>query len=255
MNSFERFLRLHQESNPLLLGNIWDVNSAKLFEAAGYKAIGTSSHAVANTFGFEDGEKMEFETLLLLAKRVTQVVKIPFTVDIEGGYSQTVEGIVENISKLHDVGVIGVNLEDTISNPVRQFQPVSDFQTKLQKVADYLNQKNLKIFLNVRTDGFLLGVQAALKETLERIAAYENSGANGIFVPCITNKKDIQEVVKSTHLPINVMCMPELPNFEELKSLGVKRISIGPFVKNYVNEKATGAMKAILEQASFSPLF
>src|SRR6266487_3069469 len=114
MNSFEQFSKLHQHTSPLLLGNIWDVNSAKMFEANGYKAIGTSSQAVANVFGYDDGEKVEFETLLQVAKRVVEVVRIPFTVDVEGGYNRTVEGIITNIKKLHDVGVVGVNLEDTV---------------------------------------------------------------------------------------------------------------------------------------------
>src|SRR6267154_2044258 len=198
MNSFENFSGLHQGATPLLLGNIWDVSSAKMFETCGYKAIGTSSHAVANTFGYEDGEQLEFENLFRLAKRVAQVVRIPLSIDIEGGFSRTPEGIIENIRRLHDVGVVGVNLEDTIAGAARQFQSVSTFQNTRSKVAEYLSQNNLKVFLNIRTDGFLLGMPTALAETLTRIKAYENAGASGIFVPCITDKNDIGEVVKST---------------------------------------------------------
>jgi len=124
MNSFENFSGLHQGATPLLLGNIWDVSSAKMFETCGYKAIGTSSHAVANTFGYEDGEQLEFENLFRLAKRVAQVVSIPLSIDIEGGFSRTPEGIIENIRRLHDVGVVGVNLEDTIAGAARQFQSI-----------------------------------------------------------------------------------------------------------------------------------
>lgn len=64
MNSFERFLQLHQNTQPLLLGNIWDVNSARIFESNGFKAIGTSSQAVAKVFGYDDGENIPFDTLL-----------------------------------------------------------------------------------------------------------------------------------------------------------------------------------------------
>lgn len=223
MNSFEKFSQLHQGETPLLLGNIWDVHSAKMFEAAGYKAIGTSSHAVANTFGYDDGEQLEFETLFQLAKRVAQVVSIPLSIDIEGGFSRTAEGIIKNIRRLHEVGVVGVNLEDTVAGATRQFQSVSAFQKTLSEVADYLSKNNINVFLNIRTDGFLLGMSTALAETLARIKAYENSGASGIFVPCVTDKNDIGKLVKATSLPLNVMCMPQLPDFEELKSLGVKK--------------------------------
>jgi 2-methylisocitrate lyase-like PEP mutase family enzyme len=255
MNSFKTFSQLHQNSTPLLLGNIWDVNSAQLFEQAGYKAIGTSSQAVAKSMGYEDGENLSFETLLQLVKRVTKVVNIPFTVDMEAGYSRTVDGIIENIKKLHDSGVSGINLEDTIPGATRQLRPANEFQKILSAIAGSISRDNIQLFLNIRTDGFLLGMPTALAETLTRIKSYQNSGANGIFVPCITAKSDIKEVVNATHLPINVMCMPELPNFEELKSLGVKRISMGPFVNSFVNKKTEEVIATILRDNNFSSLF
>jgi len=255
MNTFERFSLLHQNSSPLLLGNIWDVNSAKIFEQTGYKAIGTSSQAVARSLGYEDGENLPFDALFQLAKRVVEVVNIPFTVDMEAGYSRTVEGIIENIKKLHAIGVAGINLEDTIPGTPPQLQPVAEFQRTLSAIAEYNSRNNMKIFLNVRTDGFLLGMPTALAETRARIKTYENSGASGIFVPCIVNPTDIKEVVKATSLPVSVMCMPGLPGFEELKVLGVKRISIGPFVNNYINKKTEEAVGAILQDNNFSSLF
>jgi 2-methylisocitrate lyase-like PEP mutase family enzyme len=255
MKSFETFSQLHQEPAPLFLGNIWDLNSAKIFERKGYKAIGTSSAAVANTFGYEDGEVMPFTCLTELAKRVAQTVNIPFTVDIEGGYSRTAAGIAENIEKLHDVGVVGINFEDTIPGVTRKLQDKLAFQKILSAVAEHISNRNLKIFLNIRTDGFLLNMPTALEETLARIMVYENSGANGIFVPCITSNDDIKEVVNATRLPINVMCMPGLPGFNELKSLGVKRISMGPFLNSYINKKTEQTLDLILADKNFSALF
>lgn len=255
MKSFEIFSQLHKNSTPLLLGNIWDVNSAKIFESKGYKAIGTSSQAVAKSLGYEDGEKIQFDSLLQLAKRVVEVVNIPFTVDLEGGYSRSIAVIIDNLEKLHDIGVVGINLEDTITDTSRQMQPVSVFQKMLSTIAEHIRKNNLKIFLNVRTDGFLLGMPTALAETLTRIESYEKAGADGIFVPCITCKDDIKEVVSATCLPINVMCMPDLPNFDELNSLGVKRISIGPFAHSYANKRTEDIAGAILNNNNFSCLF
>ncbi|MFN9998829.1 MAG: isocitrate lyase/phosphoenolpyruvate mutase family protein, partial [bacterium] len=96
MKSFDDFLKLHQQSQPLLIGNIWDAKSAQVLEKVGYKAIGTSSAAVANSFGYEDGEQLPFELLIQLAKRVKQVTSLPLSVDIEGGFSRTAEGICQN---------------------------------------------------------------------------------------------------------------------------------------------------------------
>ncbi|SKC85487.1 isocitrate lyase/PEP mutase family protein [Ohtaekwangia koreensis] len=255
MNSFETFSQLHHQPNPLLIGNIWDVNSAKTFERIGFKAIGTSSAAVANSFGYDDGERLPFDILLRLAKRVADEVHIPFSVDMEAGYSRTTVGIIENIEKLHDVGVAGINLEDTLADKSRQLQPVNDFQKAIAAITEYIIQKNMKIFLNIRTDGFLLGMPTALTETVKRIKRYEAAGANGIFVPCITAESDIKEVLDNTSLPLNVMCMPDLPDFDVLKSLGVKRISMGNFVHGYINKKLEDIGTAIFQDQSFASLF
>jgi 2-methylisocitrate lyase-like PEP mutase family enzyme len=251
MNHFETFSQLHHGTAPFLLGNIWDVHSAKILETNGYKAIGTSSQAVAKSWGYEDGEKIPFEILLQLAKRVVQSVSIPFSVDLEAGYSRSITGILENITKLHDNGVAGINLEDTTS--ARQL-PVHEFEKILFPVAEHINQHNLQLFLNVRTDAFLLGIPAALAETVIRIKKYENAGADGIFVPCISSHNDIKEVVKTTTLPINVMCIPGLPDFTELTKLGVKRISMGPFLFNKVYENAGKLSNQINIDKNFSSI-
>lgn len=255
MNSYNTFVGLHHNNAPFLLGNIWDVPSAKAFEASGYQAIGISSQAVSNAFGYDDGENLPFEILLQVAKRVVANTKIPFSVDLEGGYSRSVEGILANVTKLHDAGVVGINLEDTIIDGSRKFQSVTGFQQQLSQIANYISQKNLKLFLNIRTDGFLLGKTDALTETLNRIKWYESAGADGIFVPCITNSDDIKAVTSITKLPINVMCMPNLPNFAQLQQLGVKRISMGPFLFNKVYAQAAELAQNINEAQNFSPLF
>src|ERR1700712_5432539 len=104
MNLFEKFKNLHYGTSPFVLGNTWDVNSARVFEAANYQAIGVSSSAISNAFGYDDGENLPFELLLQIVKRMAEVVTIPLSVDMEGGYSRTVSGIIANIEKLHDAG-------------------------------------------------------------------------------------------------------------------------------------------------------
>ncbi|HEX9513941.1 MAG TPA: isocitrate lyase/phosphoenolpyruvate mutase family protein [Puia sp.] len=254
MSYFTTFSQLHKKSTPFLLGNSWDVHSARIFEANGYQAIGTSSQAVAKSLGYEDGENIPFETLLQLAKRVVEAVRIPFSVDLEGGYSRTADGIIGHIKKLHDAGVVGINLEDTIAGASRQLQSVPEFSKTLSAIATHISRNNLKMFLNIRTDGYLLGMPTALAETLTRIESYQNAGADGIFVPCITNRKDIGEVVKATGLPINVMCMPDLPDFEQLAALGVKRISMGPFFFNKVYDTIGKLSKTIGNDKNFSSI-
>jgi len=254
MNLFEKFKQLHHNPKPFVLGNIWDVNSAKVFEASGYKAIGVSSQALSNAWGYNDGENLRFEILLQVAKRVVEVVNIPFTVDMEGGYSNSLAGILDNIDQLHTAGVVGINLEDTVPGDNRRFQPVDEFQKTLSAIAEHISRNNMQLFVNVRTDGFLLGLPNALDETLSRIKAYENTGADGIFVPCITAAGDIRTVVNESKLPINVMCMPQLPGFDELQSLGVKRLSMGPFLFSKVYGNAAAIAKAVIADKNFAPI-
>lgn len=255
MNTFETFSELHQQTEPFLLGNIWDVNSAHIFEAAGYKAIGTSSHALATAFGYDDGENLPFDTILRVARRVTETVKIPLTVDIEGGYGDGAAEIAERIKMLYEAGVVGVNLEDTLPKPTRQLRPAEEFRQLLIEIVDRLERNNVKVFLNIRTDAFLLGLPNALNETIGRINIYENTGIHGIFVPCITLAEDIQAVTRETILPVNVMCMPALPDFNTLKSLNVKRISMGPFLFNKMTAQTGILAKNVVEAQSFAPLF
>lgn len=227
MDSFETFSGLHYGDQPFLLGNVWDANSAVVFERSGVKAVGTSSAAIAHSLGYEDGEQLPFEALFYLVQRIRSQVSIPVSVDIEGGYSRDVAGILRNIERLYETGVVGINIEDTVMNGKRELLPIADFQRKLSAIVNHLEKNAMRMFINARTDAFLLGLTSPLQETIARSKAYEQAGASGLFVPCISRKEDIQEVVAATRLPLNVLSIPGLPSFDELAACGVKRISMG----------------------------
>jgi 2-methylisocitrate lyase-like PEP mutase family enzyme len=255
MKSFDKFTKLHQQANPLLIGNIWDVQSAKIFSAKKFQAIGTSSAAVANSFGYEDGEHVPFALIVQLAKRVVEVVDIPLSVDIEGGFGKNAMAVSENIEKLFDVGVVGINIEDSLPGVDRALKTTAVFVKMLDDIINQLTRKNIQVFINVRTDSFLLGIPNPLLESIQRIKLYENLGVNGIFIPCIVDPDDIREVVASTHLPVNVMCMPDLPSFDELQQLGVKRISMGNSLHKLMQETHAHHLDLITMSKSFRSLF
>jgi 2-methylisocitrate lyase-like PEP mutase family enzyme len=118
-----------------------------------------------------------------------------------------------------------------------------------------LEEKNIDIFINARTDYFIMGLDNSLEETIKRVKLYEESGADGIFVPCIVDIKDIKEVVKSTTLPVNIMTMPDLLSFDILQQTGIKRISQGPFIYNSLMESFENKLKTINKDNSFKSLF
>ncbi|HVU59099.1 MAG TPA: isocitrate lyase/phosphoenolpyruvate mutase family protein [Puia sp.] len=255
MDNYQRFVNLHQGTTPLLLANCWDVYSAKVMEAAGYPAVGFSSQALSIALGYEDGERLPFDLLVRMTKRVVSTINIPFTVDMEGGFSRNIDQILANIDQIVDAGAIGINLEDTVPGATRELRPATDFAEIITAIVDHLSRMDKELFLNIRTDGFLLNMPDALSETLSRILAYEKAGAGGIFVPCITDRSDIEQVVNATTLPINVMAMPNLPDWSSLQRLGVRRISMGPFLFNKVHEHAAALAETVWQEKNLSPLF
>ncbi|SHF59190.1 isocitrate lyase/phosphoenolpyruvate mutase family protein [Chryseobacterium sp. OV279] len=256
MTTIHKFRELHKQDDPLLIGNVWNVQSARAYEKLGYQAVATSSSAVAFSLGYEDGENMSFDEYFYIVERILKSVTIPLSVDLEGGYGKTVEEIVVNISRLAKAGVVGINIEDSvIIDGTRKLLSTHDFHEKLNAVILQLKEQNIDIFVNVRIDPFLLGVDNTVQETLDRIEIIERVGADGIFVPCITEVQDIENVIKTAKLPFSVMCMPELPDFKTLKTLGVKRISSGNFLNGYIYGELETALKAIGEAGSFSPIF
>ncbi|UQB70627.1 isocitrate lyase/phosphoenolpyruvate mutase family protein [Epilithonimonas zeae] len=250
------FKNLHQNEQPFLIGNVWNVQSAKVYESLDYKTIATSSSAVAHSLGYEDGEQMSFEEYFYIIKRIIKSIHLPLSVDLEFGYGENPNEIVDNISRLSEIGVVGINLEDSfVINETRKLLDKEIFYEKLKAIIDGLNGKGIEMFINIRTDTFLLGLKNALTETLERIKIFEELNIDGVFVPCITLEQDIETVAKSTKLPINVMAMKDLPNFETLQKLGVKRISSGNFLNDYIYKNLKEINQEILLQQNFLPVF
>jgi len=249
------FKQLHRQVEPLLIGNVWDVASARVAESLGFKAIGTSSAAIANMLGYEDGEQMEFNELLTIVRRILACCSLPLTVDIEGGYSDDPSVTADYIKQLAEIGVVGVNIEDSKVREKRELLEASQFAGKLSAIKAQLAKDNVDIFINVRTDPFAVGHEEAPGEAQRRARLYEAAGADGLFVPCITNVEDIRGVVAATSLPVNVMCMPELPTFVTLASLGVKRISMGNFLFDAMHSDLKTRLEVIQQTGSFSPVF
>ncbi len=255
MDKFEVFKNLHYQNQALLLGNVWNAQSALLFQKQGFKAVGTSSGAIATSLGYEDGEKMPFEDLLRIVKNIQSKIDIPLTVDIEGGYSRNISELIDNIVALHKLGVVGINIEDSVTKMEREMVAPQVFGNIIQKVKAHFNENNIDIFINVRTDFYIMGLKNPLEETLKRIQHYEKCGADGIFVPCLVQENEILKVVAATNLPINVMCMPNLPDFKNLERLGAKRISIGPFLYNTMIGGLETSINEIMKDQSFKTIF
>ena len=250
------FKELHQQITPLLIANVWDVPSALAAENLQFQALGTSSAAIAAMLGYPDGEGLSFEELKYIVKQIATRVKTSLSVDIEGGYSRDPLVIADHIQQLVALGVVGVNLEDSVvAGGKRTLEDATTFAERLQSINTQLDKSQTSVFLNIRTDTFLLKTPDALNATQTRIKLYEKAGADGIFVPGVVHKEDIAAIVSATKLPINVMSFPGLPDFTELEALGVKRISMGNFVHQRVCQQQAQMLQQILSEQSFNTIF
>ena len=249
------FKKWHEQNNPLVICNVWDVASVKTAEKLNFQALGTSSAAIATILGYEDGEQMSFSELTYIVKRITSNTELPVTVDIETGYGSNPKEIASHIKTLSDLGVVGINIEDSSVLEERTLINADNFAKKLSEIKKDLAKENVNIFINVRTDSFLLGIENTLEECVKRIKLYESVGADGIFVPYIEKEEDIIAVIKSTELPVNVMCMPNLPDFNVLAKLGVKRISMGNFMFDKISNYLEITLKPVLQTQSFKAIF
>lgn len=247
MNHYETFYQLHHAETPLLLANAWNVKSAQIIAQNNFAAIGTSSGAIANSMGYEDGEQMPFDELLHIVRRFTANVNIPVSVDIERGYTNELNELTVNIQKLIDVGVVGINLEDAQGEEL--------YLKKLYGIKNYLEKTGQQLFINARTDGFLQKLDSPLNLTINRAKRYQDAGADGLFVPAVTDKETIHAIASSITLPLNIVGHPKLSSVKELSDCGVKRISMAVFLYKATYHQLDKLVLEVHSQQSIQPLF
>lgn len=228
----ERFRELHHSGKMLILPNIWDALGALLLESLEYPAIATASASVAFANGYNDGENIPFNDLLLLLKKITASVNIPVTADIESGYADNDIQLQKNIKSLLDCGIVGINIEDT-DKKSRNLKPTESQCHKIKLIRKAADETGIPLFINARTDVYLheknfAGAEAQLDETLKRGLAYKEAGADGFYPIALKEGKDIQEIIARVNLPLNLITISGIPDLKTLSEWGVARVSLGP---------------------------
>ena len=222
----KQFVALHVKGTPLILYNAWDAGSAKTIVDAGATAIATSSWSVASAQGYEDGEDLPLPLAEQIVERIAAAVDVPVTVDFEGGYSDDDRNLASNISKLLDLGIIGINFEDRVVKG-RGLYDIDRQAKRIAAIRHAAERKGVPLFINARTDVFL-GNSGDVDEALERAKAYASAGASGFFIPGLTEADHIRRIAEEATLPVNVMVMEGVPSNDKLAKLGVARVSYGP---------------------------
>ncbi|MDQ0584180.1 isocitrate lyase/PEP mutase family protein [Streptomyces rishiriensis] len=234
------FADLHHADNPLLLPNAWDHATAMSMARMGFPAIGTTSLAVAAAVGLPDGASATCDETLRLALILGSQ---PFllSVDAESGFSEDPDEVGEFARQLVAVGAVGINLEDGLGSVDRHAAKIAAVRAAAPG-----------LFVNARTDTYWLrehgdhGLRRGA-ETLARLDAYQQAGADCVFVPGLTDAREIAALVARLDVPLNLLYSPTGPSLAQLGDLGVSRVSLGSLLYRRAMGAALEALGDIRE--------
>ena len=225
-----KFLELHSGAKILALPNAWDVSSARIFEEAGFPAIGTTSAGVAFSLGYTDGQKIPRGEMLAVVRRIAQAVDVPVTADVEAGFGSTPEEVADTAREVISAGAVGMNLEDGVEEKPGWLADVNRQKEIIQAVLEASASAGIPFVLNARTDVFLNSIGPAetrLARTIERLNAYRAAGAQSLFAPGVKDKETIAQLARGVAGPLNILATIGTPPIAQLQQLGVARVSVG----------------------------
>ncbi|GAA1904427.1 isocitrate lyase/PEP mutase family protein [Streptantibioticus ferralitis] len=244
-DQFARFRRLHHADRPLLLPNAWDHSSAAALADRGFAAIGTTSLGVAAAAGLPDGTGAARAQTMALARALTRLPAL-ITVDVEGGFSEDPAQVAALAAELARAGVAGVNIED--GRPGGRLVPAGH----QCEVIAAVKERAPGLFVNARTDTYWLA-DAPTGQTLPRAEAYRRAGADGLFVPGLTDAHTIAGLVRDLDAPLNVLYAPGRLTFQRLAELGVGRVSCGSLLFRAALHSAVQLACAIADPDAADP--
>jgi 2-methylisocitrate lyase-like PEP mutase family enzyme len=217
-----RFLELHRPGEPLLLANAWDAGSARALQALGYEALATTSSGHAATLGRLDGSVTRDEAIAHGASLVS-AVDVPVSADLENGFSDEPEGVAETVGLAIDAGLAGCSVEDWSGS---ELYPLDAAVARIAAAVEVAHQGPVHFVLTARAENFLHG-RPDLEDTIARLQAFEEAGADVLYAPGLRASEDIRRVVQAVQRPVNVLALSDAPAVAELASLGVARVSVG----------------------------
>lgn len=251
----EDFLALHRGPRILVLGSVWDVASAVVFEHAGFAALGTSSAGIAYVHGRPDDEGLPRGAMIEAVRAIAARVGIPVSADMLTGYGDTPEAVAETCRLVLDAGAIGVNLEDSAPDGGKALAERALQCEKIRAVRAMADGYGVPLVVNARTDSYWLKLgdePGRLRTSIERANAYREAGADCLFVPGALDAATIHTLVREIAGPVNILAMPGCPPVAELEQLGVRRVSEGSGPARAALKTAQSIAYELLERGTYS---
>ncbi|HVB59612.1 MAG TPA: isocitrate lyase/phosphoenolpyruvate mutase family protein [Ktedonobacteraceae bacterium] len=225
-----RLRELHHGPAILVLPNAWDVASARIFEQAGFPAIATTSSGVAAALGYPDGQHIKRDEMIEAVRRIAGAVSCPVTADMESGFGDGSEDVMQTMQAVIEAGAVGVNIEDSTKKGKRKLLD-ADYQVALLKEMRQLGDAlDVPLVINARTDVYLLpggNAESKVEQAVQRANAYLAAGADCFFPIGASDAQTIAALTRAISGPVNVLAGSKTPSIAELARLGVARVSFG----------------------------
>jgi len=226
----EEFRAMHTGREAVVLANVWDAASARIIEEAGFPAVATTSAGIAFAHGYPDGQKIPAEEMIDAVAKIAHAVRVPVTADVEAGYGQNPEDASRTARHVVEAGAVGMNFEDATGDSQHPLTDLALQVERIRAIRETAGKSGVPLVLNARTDVYLAQVRDPAKrydETVRRLAAYRDAGADCVFVPGVRDAETIRRVVADLKCPVNILGGPGVPSIPDLIALGVKRVSLG----------------------------
>jgi 2-methylisocitrate lyase-like PEP mutase family enzyme len=217
-----RFLALHHGDAPLLLPNPWDAGSARVLASLGFHALATTSSGYAATLGQLDGSITRNQAIAHGAD-IAAATELPVSADLENGFADDPGGVAVTIGLAVEAGLAGGSIEDYSGSELYARDLAVE---RVAAAADAAHRSETRFVLTARAENHIRG-NPDLADTIGRLQAFQEAGADVLYAPGLSDIADIRAVVSAVDLPVNVLAVPNTPNVAELARAGVKRISVG----------------------------
>jgi 2-methylisocitrate lyase-like PEP mutase family enzyme len=242
-----QFRRFHHGPPLLVLPNVWDAASARIIEQTGFRAIATTSSGVAAALGYRDGQHMRRELMIEAIERIVRVVECPVTADIEAGYGNSIEEVLQTVKAVITTGAVGINIEDSLKQQEKALADVA-YQVELIKaLRELATSMDVPFVINARVDVFILAIgeqESRFEYAVRRANAYLQAGADCVYPIGVLDRTLIVDLVKAINGPLNIMGGSPGPTLPELAQLGVARVSLaGSLMRSIL-----GHLKAIAHE-------
>jgi len=245
------FLALHRQPNAFIVANAWDAGSARILTAAGFAALATTSAGYAFSLGMQDN-KVGREGIFQNAADIIAATTLPVSADLENGFGDSAQAAAETIRMAAAIGLVGGSIEDSTydsTNPLYEIEHAAD---RIRAAVEAAHSQPFPFVLTARAENFLVG-RPNIGDTIKRLQAYQEAGADVLYAPGLTNEADIRSVVQSVDRPVNVVMGLNGSPFDvvALSAIGVKRISVGSALARRAYGALRDAAREMMTQGSF----